>query len=373
MIYMTTIEQTKNILHTSPEKLDLLVRHLPDTELSTFDRLATTSNILIQFQPQPVSSSVLLGRKISDLSHGIWEFLDMLITAVGFRVGTLVQAEEEQHGFQSRGERLLAQIGAVGIFITLLAPLVTLPVAAAIVSGTIVALWILSLLYPHIRPPSRHLPGGDNWSLKYGREAYIRPLPKQGREILNEMAECVASGKNILLSTDNREDQLALCRAFARAVEQGDYPLLAGKQVIHFNTADFNIGGELRTKHILAIKRWVMGNKDRYIFLFDQLEKALLDTIAAEGQLVPHLDPGNTFPPVIGMTTETREHFDEKSKNFSQKFQQLTVKSDLAAILKEETRTTLSFLAHETAKKVQRCWASTYQKKKLLLLHAALS
>lgn len=361
---------TLKLAQVTPESLDRFVRHSHESDFSNIQGIAQKH---LASAPQQVPFSVLCGRKLSNLSHFVWEFLDMLITAVGFRVGTLPQAVEEQHGFQSRGERLLAQIGAVGIFITLMAPLVTLPVAAVVVSGTIVALWLLSLLYPHIRPPSRHLPGGDNWSLKYGRESYIRPLPKKGKQILNEMAERVVLGENILLSTDNRDDQLALGRAFARAVEQGHYPLLAGKQVIYFNTADFNMGGELRTKNILAIKRWIMGNKDRYIFLFDQLEKALLDTIAAEGQLVPHLDPGSTFPPVIGMTTEIKENFNKKSKNFSQKFQQLTAESDLAAIREEESRTALQHLAYETAIKVQHFWASTYEKKKLLLLHTALS
>jgi MoxR-like ATPase len=213
--------------------------------------------------------------------------------------------------------------------------------AAQLVPAVMATIAAASLIYPFINPIPSHLPEGENYSHK----ARMRELDDvSGRKtIQNQIAEALKNSSEVkqhpLLIGETGVGKTKTLEAFVHAVERGDYPHLAGKQIFYFSSgklmnASTPISG---AKDILYRIREAMGRHgDRIIIVFDEIHEVA--RLQAQGaslseELKVMLDPGpGHFPHFIGMTT--KEEFERHIHGaFRRRFKVIEVQS----AQKEET------------------------------------
>lgn len=164
-----------------------------------------------------------------------------------------------------------------------------------------------SIIWKSIRPLPPMLPGDpENWTQQIC-DGKLRPLALR-EEVLDEISETFKSNRHVLLLGQSRGGKTQTAKAFAKAVERGDYPHLAGKKVFKWNGSDLanhkpsSLGGGGSIIH--DIEKAVGKNRDNIIIVIDEAHALFQNDSGLGAQLLSFLDEGSPFKHVIAITTD---------------------------------------------------------------------
>lgn len=214
---------------------------------------------------------------------------------------------------------------SIATFTALAVPLLGPVVAGVVVAGAILTLTGLSLIWPWIRPVTSHLP-------VYCEKLTGNPkgFEAQGRkESLDQMAKILERGKHPILVGQSRVGKSLTAKAFATAIERGDYPALKGKTVFHLNATDLIQEGHYDRRNLLKLVSEEMGNnRNQIILVLDEIHMVCKHKERMADMLKTFLDEGGEFPYVIGITThdEYQEHV-VKNFSFARRFEMVEIKN----------------------------------------------
>ena len=248
-----------------------------------------------------------LVQALETLIHVLESFLS------AFGVADFFQPSENEFHASYKGQKILVLLTLFSTVTAILVPVIGASLAGQLIGGSLLAIAGISLIYPHIRPAPSKLPLGENWT-KQVKEGLL--TVSQGRgAILNQMAETLLGNHRgakmyPMLIGKTGVGKTETAKAFAAAVERGDYPDLQGKQVIYFNCADlvnnkdsFSSGN----KSLENILREIGPHQEKYILVLDEIH--LLCQKREEAMLSDQLktildDEKGRLPYLIGITTE---------------------------------------------------------------------
>lgn len=243
-----------------------------------------------------------------------------------------------------KGQRVMLLLSLFSLVTGILVPVIGAAASAKIIGSILAAISALSLLFPWIQPPPSHLTLGTNWS-KQIREGQLE-IVNTRRDIVKEIAQALTSKQtktHPLLLGKSGVGKTETAKAFAQAIEFGEYPELKGKQVFYFNMADLmNYQDILGSGDILLKINQELGrHRDRIILVLDEIHLACkADESLIGEQLKTLLDPGKDhLPYVIGITTEEEFSRDIYLNNtaFARRFKKIEIQStspqETAAIL----------------------------------------
>ncbi|CRX39141.1 ATPase [Estrella lausannensis] len=130
--------------------------------------------------------------------------------------------------------------------------------------------------------------------------------------------------RHALLVGPSRVGKSLTAKAFAQAIERGDYPFLSGKTVFRINTADlvghqasFLGGGNTILNKISDAMGRFRGD---IILVLDEVHMACKEGEKLADQLKPFLDENGDFVHVIGITTEDEYRHVRENNAFALRF-----------------------------------------------------
>lgn len=277
--------------------------------------------------------SITLRAKLSSTIDTVISILDSFLIAFG--VADFFKTPDGETEGEFKGQKIMMLLSLFSIISTSLIPLLGPALGGMIIGGTMLTLAVLSIIFPHIRPMPTYLPYGQNQS-KQIREKQL--IVADGRKkTLDDIARALTMSKivktHVMLLGQSGVGKTETIKAFAKAVERGDYEPLRGKQVFYFNMADlvshkeFFGGGN---KILSRINELLGRHRENIILVFDEIHLACQkrENTALADQLKMLLDPGNKkFPFVIGITTEDEYYRDIYVNNpaFARRFKRINV------------------------------------------------
>lgn len=242
-----------------------------------------------------------------------------------------------EHGVQAstKAQRVFALISLFGILTAALLPFLGATVSTPIVAAVILTIAALSLIYPHIKPIPHRMPKAINWSKLISQRKL--PIAQINDKYLKRIAKALTTGKKVkthpMLIGKSGVGKTETAKAFARAVENGEFPELKGKKVFYINSADLlNATAQDGANKDLQRISDVMGrHRKNIILVFDEIHvlcQAKHNVIAE--QLKTYLDASHEgFPYVVGITTDQEFYRDIYRTNaaFARRFKEITIEN----------------------------------------------
>lgn len=254
--------------------------------------------------------------------------IESLVSAFG--IADFFKPAESEIRADFKSNKIFTLISLFSMVTTLLLPLMEAATAAVVIGSAILSVVLLSLVWPVIKPATSYLPGNAvNWTA----QCRGKPSVIQGRkESLDEIATILNMNRHAILVGPSRVGKSLTAKAFAQAVERGDYPELKGKTVFRINTSDLIdqkasfLGG---SSTILNEISSAMGrHRKEIILVLDEIHMACKNDEKTADQLKTFLDEGGEFSHVIGITTE--EEYEKHVKNnqaFSLRFDRVDIRN----------------------------------------------
>ncbi len=255
-------------------------------------------------------SVATLKSKLSAILDAIIATIESILSAFG--IAEMFKPAENDIDASMKGQKVMLLLSLFSLLSATLLPVIGAALVGAIVGGTILAIAVLSLIFPYVKPSASVIPCGANWTKEYSQG---RLFAAEGRKkSVDEIAQVLIASKNAhthpMLIGKSGVGKTETVKALVKAIERGDYPELKGKKVIYFNTADlvnnveiFSNGNRILSK----IKEAIGRHGDQYILIFDEIHVGCQkkEQSAIGDQLKTMIDPGTgRFPFVIGLTTE---------------------------------------------------------------------
>lgn len=274
------------------------------------------------------STTPSIRARISTILDGILSVVESLITAYG--IGDFFKSSESEMRAEFKAQKIMMLLSFFNMLTTMIIPLAGAAKGGIIIGSTLLSIAALSIIWPLIKPKTTHLPANaENWTKQVQQGNFVA----QGRkESLDEIANIIKMNRHAILVGPSRVGKSLTAKAFAQAVERGDYPELRGKVVFRINTADiigqhasFLGGGN----NILNKISETMGrHRDDIILVLDEIHMACKNKEKIADQLKTFLDENGKFPHVIGITTQ--EEYDNHVKDnnaFSLRFDKVNIKN----------------------------------------------
>ncbi|MBP9841692.1 MAG: AAA family ATPase [Simkaniaceae bacterium] len=275
---------------------------------------------LTQEKISPTLKSYALG-----LLNGILAALESLINAFG--IGDFFKPAENEIQASMKSQKIMTLLSLFSMLTSMALSLIGLATGGLIIGGVLLGISALSLLWPYIKPLPTHLPmQSENWTKEVRKGGVIAPGRK---ESLDQIAAIMKRNRHSILVGPSRVGKSLTAKAFAQAVERGDYPELQGKVVFCLNTADLT--GKTTTwmgdGNVLNRISAAMGrHRKDVILVLDEIHMACKNNEKIGEQLKTFLDEGGEFPHVIGITTE--EEYDAHVRPnfaFSRRFDKVVI------------------------------------------------
>ena len=262
---------------------------------------------------------------LSSLFDGVISVIESVIAAFG--IEDFFKPPEGDFHADLKFQKIMMLLTLFSMITTMLVPILGPSTAALVVGGTIFGISAISIIWPFIKPITTHLPANaENWTKQVCSVA-------QGRkESLDAIDEIIEMNRHALLVGPSRVGKSLTAKAFARAVERGDYPKLKGMVVFRINTTDlvdqkasFLGGGN---SILNKISREMGRHRDRIILVLDEIHSGCKPGVQIADQLKTFLDEHGEFPHVIGITTEREyEEYVQKNVPFSRRFEKVDIKN----------------------------------------------
>ena len=332
---------------TNPkEALEQIAKGFPLERLQDLIRVQYPDHVdgLKAARDMIAQARVYLEATETDRSVSWWAHLQAALDKIHFLLDTLFSSfglqsflEPAEDDFEAsfRSQQIMMLLSLFSMVAA------TIPVLGAtglfVVGGALLSIAALSLIYPYIRPVPSSIPNGVNWS-KMAREGQLDVV--EGRkDLMDEIAEALSVQSSVkmhpMLVGPSGIGKTETVKAFAQAVERGDYPDLAGKQVFYINTADLVNNSERfgsGNRNLEKIRKALRTHREDVILVFDEIHLACQrrEQVALADQLKTMLDPGgDSFPYVIAMTTEQEFFRDIHAGNeaFGRRFHRINMRN----------------------------------------------
>jgi energy-coupling factor transporter ATP-binding protein EcfA2 len=202
-------------------------------------------------------------------------------------------------------QKIIMLISLFTLLTSTLLPMFGVTTGASIVGGTILLIAVLSVIWPHIRPPLPRLSNGENWSelVRSG----VLSAHGGGREgAMQQMYHALKAKQHVLIIGPSGIGKTQTVQAFTQGIEQGIYPELTGKEVIYFNVAELADSADLFSQQNTVLKRIEEGmgnNRTNYVLCLDEVHVGFKQQAnnSFGDKMKTFLDG---MPLVVAMTTE---------------------------------------------------------------------
>jgi len=344
----------RDLAAVSPEQLKIVIENVaqePDGK-EILDRLAQIiplEKLQEAIQTNAVDSIKDMAREGLDylekiktrtptMSAHLSSFLDTACNVLesflnAFGIAEFFKSAESKSDAKVKAQWMMMLLQFSVLLSTLSLPVFGPGIAGLVVASTMLTIWTLSLIYPHIRRMPSTLPFAENWTRQY--QMCDLSAGSGRKETVDEIARTLIASKTVkthpLLIGESGIGKTETAKAFVEAVEKGHYPELKGKQIFYINAAEL-IGKEDGTRILARINEIMGRHRDDIILIFDEIhivcEKR--SNSAFGDQLKTMLDEGpNKFPHFIGITTkeEYYRHIYSENPAFARRFKQIKIDS----------------------------------------------
>ena len=271
------------------------------------------------YQTLQKEPSSRVAKALTATVNALISLIESINAAFGVRE-LLKPSESAVHDTMIKSQKITTLI----FFLSVLTPVL----GAVMVGEVLLAVTVLSVVWPLIKPMSFYLPpGAECWT----KEVQNGTLVAYGRkESLDEIAGVLKMNRHAILVGPSRVGKSLTAKALAGAIERGEYPELKGKVLFRFNTADLIdqqssfVGGGDKTLH--QISEAMGRHRNDIILVLDEIHMASKNNQKMADQLKPFLDEGGEFPHVIGITTEEEyQKYVKENQAFSLRFDKVTI------------------------------------------------
>lgn len=334
----------EKLIHDPVKFLDGLAEVIPlakiqevvkdDVEEALIEAKSMFEEAKLYLQHTDKNTSPSIKVRLTFILDGIISVIETLLTSFG--IGDIFEPSESNLHADNKSQKILMVLSYFTI-LTSMIPVLGAALSGLIVGGALLTISALSIIWPHIKPKTRYLPANaENWT----RQAKQGALNIQGRkESLDEIANIIKMNRHAILVGPSRAGKTLTAKAFAQAVERGDYPELNGKVVFCLNTAEL-IGQKASflgnaNKILNKISETMGRHRDDIILVIDGIHIACKKKEKIADQMTFFLEDGGHFPHVIAITTDAE--YDEYVKDnlaFALRFDKVNINS----MGKDETR-----------------------------------
>lgn len=322
--------------------LDDLAELIPEDKLSSLitkygfqgrspsEMLAFAKSYLEKIKSQ---ASPRLSAHLSNFFDSLISIFESIIGAFG--IADFLKPSESEIQTDFKFQRVMMQITLFTMLLTALIPVIGPLDAITYVGGSFGGIWLMSIIYPHIRKSPSHLPKSVNWSKEVALCRLARPVGRD--DMVQQSAESLMLArkdkKHVMLLGESGVGKTETIKALVHAVDSGEYPELSGLKFFYFNTADLVNSTEILgggNKIIDHIKREGGRHLKNCVLIFDEIALACRDKATLGDQLKTELDNASGhFATVIAITTKMEYTRDILAKNpaFARRFIEVTIES----------------------------------------------
>lgn len=312
--------------------LDRLAQILPLEKIAVGDALKEAKMLfeeaklyLDSMAPHP---SPTIRERLSAILEGLMAVLDSLITVFGI-TEFFKPAQNEMHAGE-KAQKIFMLVSLFSMVTGVLLPTLGAATGGAIIGGIFLTFTALSLIWPKIKPLPKALPvNAENWTEEVRRG---KCFAEGRKEALDQVANILKAKRHVLLVGPSRVGKSLTVKAFARAIERGEYPELKGKLVFRLNTTDL-IGykpsllggnkGEILDKISASMGR----HRNDIILVLDEGHMACKNGETLADKLKTLVEEGGEFPAVILITTDEEYKHVKENNAFSLRFDKVDIKS----------------------------------------------
>lgn len=284
------------------------------------------AKLYLQMTNENTSASIRVC--ISSILDGLISVIESVITAFG--IGDFFKPAESEIHADFKAKKIMMQLSLFSLLTTMILPILGTVTGKLVIAGTLLGIAALGAIWPFIKPKPTQLPANaENWTKQVQNGSFVA----QGRkESLDEIANIIKMNRHVIVVGPSRVGKSLSVKAFALAIERGDYPELRGKVVFRINTTDIlgqqssYLGGG---NNILNKISATMGrHRNDIILVFDEFHMVCKNNEKIADQMKTFLDENGEFPHVIGITTEEEynKHVKE-NKAFSLRFEKVNIKN----------------------------------------------
>ena len=276
-----------------------------------------------------LTTSSSFRQHLSTVLNSLVLIAESLITVCGME--EFFKPSDNEMQSQFRTQKIMVLFSLFSMMTTMILPLFGGKIGSLAIGGAVFCLMALSLVWNHIKPMPTFLPANaENVTkeVQNGGSSFVNGR----KQSLDEIAAILKMNRHAILVGRSRVGKTLTAKAFAQAIENGDYPELRGKKVFRLNTADLlgqktsYLGGGVK---ILDRISDAMGrHRDDIILVLDEIHMACKNDEKIAEQLKTFLDEGGGFSHVIGITTE--EEYEKHVRNnhaFSLRFDRVEIES----------------------------------------------
>lgn len=253
--------------------------------------------------------------------------VDNVIRAFG--IADFFRAADSDLHADFKSQKIMMLLSLFSMLMSMLMPIVGLPAASIGIGSFFLVLFVLSFVWPYIKPMPQNLPANaENWTQQSKQGGFVG----QGRkEAFDAIANILKTGRHPILVGPSRVGKSLTAKGFAQAVARGDYPELKGKVVFRINTADlldqkpsFLGGGNNILQQIsLAMGR----HRKNIILVLDEVHMACKNNSTISDLLKTFLEEGGEFAHVIGITTDEEYVHVAGNDAFSKRFERVNIEN----------------------------------------------
>lgn len=255
--------------------------------------------------------------------------LQSLLDTFGF--GSFFTTSQSELHAEFKSRKIMILISTFSMMTQALVPAIGAEAFSKILTGFMLCLTALSLVWDWIKPLPAALPGNG---VCVNREVEMGGFVPEGREVeLKTIANLLKMKTHVLIVAPSRTGKTILIKSLAQAIDRGDFPELKGTRLYRFNVAEMAtetpsfIGG---TSTLLQdISKGIGNNKSKVILVQDEIHMACKDGAKLGDKLKSCLDEEGIFERVIGITTTEEYVHIQNNKAFDERFEKLFLKSTL--------------------------------------------
>jgi len=313
----------------SQEALDELIRldfpsHQGAVEMAR-EMIGEAKIYLEKTSPAPVS----LQAKIGDMASSVLHCLETIINAFG--ISEFSKPAENKSEAKLKAQMIMTLLQFFMLLSTVALPILGANAAGMAVGCSLLAICLLSTVYPYIRPMPASIAKTENWSRKIRLQQMDVP---EGRRVqAKDIADALVAGRKTkrgypLLIGNTGVGKTDAAKAFAAAVVRGEFPELKGKAIFYINTADFAAGMDAH-KYLSHLSDQMGRHRENIILIWDEIHLASRPgTAQVLGEQLKTM-LGHEFPYVVGITTEEEFHRNIYIENpaLANRFKQIAVQN----------------------------------------------